>query len=38
MEPVMQVGAKVVFCIFRDVEPVGEGQAFGGQPRGVART
>jgi hypothetical protein len=39
----MQVWAKVVFRIFRDVEPVGEGVADGGQvldgqTRGVART
>jgi hypothetical protein len=34
MEPLVQVGAKVVFCIFRDVEPVGEGMAFGGQAIG----
>jgi hypothetical protein len=29
MEPVTQAWAKVVFRIFRDIEPVGEGQVFG---------
>jgi hypothetical protein len=43
MEPLIQVWAEVVFRIFRDVEPVGEGaadggQVLGGQTRRSART
>jgi hypothetical protein len=34
MEPVMEAVAKVVFRIFRALEPVGEGRAFGGQVLG----
>jgi hypothetical protein len=37
MEPVMQVWAKVVFRIFRDIEPVGEGMVFGGTAALAAR-